>query len=57
MEVNTASLQSLKIEARPTADLRQITLTLLMMAVLLNPELPALTHIKLSRLPGDFKMG
>ena len=37
MEVNAASLQSLKIEARPTADLRWITLTLLMMAVLLDP--------------------
>ena len=37
MEVNAATLQSLKIEARPTADLRWITLTLLMMAVLLDP--------------------
>ena len=37
MEVNTASLQSLKIEAHLTADLRRITLTLLMMAVLLDP--------------------
>ena len=37
MEVNTASFQSLKIEARPTADLGRITLTLLMMAGLLNP--------------------
>ena len=37
MEVNTASFQSLKIEARPTADLGRITLTLLMMAGLLDP--------------------
>ena len=38
MEVNTASLQSLKIEACLTADLGQTTLTLLMMAVLLDPR-------------------
>ena len=37
MEVNTASFQSLKIKARPTADLGRITLTLLMMAGLLDP--------------------
>ena len=37
MEVNTASLQSLEIEVCPTADLGRITLTLLIMAVLLDP--------------------